>query len=131
MSKAAEKWQYFRDCKPQKRKKLLKKDFAFRIDDIGAGWEYIHFELGGKTVSSFRVSYIGPGVRSFAEEAASMKEKENKEFVFMDEPGQHTVFLSRRKENIYIELPGMDEGFFLRYAMFVEKIMEEFRKYYS
>ena len=42
MSKAAEKWQYFRDCKPQKRKKLLKKDFAFRIDDIGAALPFIH-----------------------------------------------------------------------------------------
>ena len=83
MSKAAAKWQYFRDCKPQKRKKLLKKDFAFRIDDIGAGWEYIHFELGGETVSSFRVSYIGSGVRSFAEESASMKEKENNLRKFM------------------------------------------------
>jgi hypothetical protein len=109
----------------------LKKDFAFCIDDIGAGWEYIRFELGGKTVSSFRASYIGPGVRSFVDEVANMKEKENKEFVFLDEPGQHTVFLSRRRDNIYIELPGMDEGFFIRYNAFADKIMEEYRKYYS
>ena len=131
MSDAAERWQYFRECSPQKRKRMLKKSFAFCIDDIGAGWEYIHFELGGETVSSFRASYIGPGVRAFAETVADLKEKENTEFVFMDEPGEHRVFLSRRKENIYVELPGMEEGFFLRYAAFKDRIMEEYRKYYS
>ena len=130
MSNAAEKWQYFRECSPQKRKRMFKKSFAFCIDDIGAGWEYIHFELSGETVSSFRVSYIGPGVRAFAETVADMKEKENTEFVFLDEPGEHRVFLSRRKDNIYVELPGMEEGFFLRYAVFKDKILEEFRKYY-
>ena len=130
MSSTAEKWQYFRECSPQKRKRMLKRSFAFCIDDIGAGWEYLRFELGGNTVSSFRASYIGPGARAFAEAAANMKEKENTEFVFMDEPGEHRVFLSRRKDNIYVELPGMDEGFFIRYNTFVDKITEEIRKYY-
>ena len=131
MSDAAERWQYFRECSPQKRRRMLKKSFAFCIDDIGAGWEYIHFELSGETVSSFRVSYIGPGVRAFAETVENLKEKENTEFVFMDEPGEHIVFLSRRNDKIYVELPGMEEGFFQRYAVFRDKITEEFRKYYS
>ena len=131
MSDIAEKWEYFRECSPQKRKRMLNKKFAFVIEDVGAGWEYIRFELGGRTVSSFRASYIGPGARAFAEEAADLKEKENREFVFMDEPGEHCVLMSRRKDNIYVELPGMDEGFFLRYRVFVEKIMEEVGKWYS
>lgn len=123
-ARAADKWAYYRECTPKKRKKLSDHEFAFRIDDTGAGWEYVHFELDGKTVSSFRISYIGPDVRSFVECTKNLKEKDFEAFVFLDEPGEHIVLLSRRQEKIYVELPGMEDGFFLRYDMFVEKILE-------
>ena len=75
-------------------------------------------------MSSFRISYIGPDVRAFVECVTALKEKDFEEFVFLDEPGEHHVLLSRRQEKIYIELPGMEDGFFLRYDVFVEKILE-------
>jgi hypothetical protein len=123
-AKAAEKWAYYRESNPKKRKRLSDHTFAFCIDDVGAGWEYVHFELDGKTVSSFRVSYIGPDVRAFVECVTALKEKDFEEFVFLDEPGEHHVILSRRQEKIYVELPGMEGGFFLRYDVFAEKILE-------
>ena len=121
---AADDWEYFRGCNQNKRKKLLRHDFKFCLDDVGAGWEYVHFELDGKDVSSFRISYIGPGVKDFVECATSLKEKENIGFTFYDEPGEHTVFMSRRQDKIYIELPYMDKGFFLRYGAFVKAVSE-------
>ena len=63
-------------------------------------------------------------MRSVAECAKNLKEKDFEAFVFLDEPGEHIVLLSRRQEKIYVELPGMEDGFFLRYDMFVEKILE-------
>ncbi|MCR4747163.1 MAG: hypothetical protein K5836_01685 [Clostridiales bacterium] len=124
MTSDFENWEYFRECSKGKRKRLLDHDFKFCLDDIGAGWEYVHFELDGKNVSSFRISYIGPGVREFVECATSLKEKENNSFTFCDEPGEHVVFMSRRRENIYIELPYMDKGFFLKYDKFISAVSE-------
>lgn len=115
---------------PKDAKKLLDHSFALCIDDIGAGWEYVHFELDGKTVSSFRISYIGPDVQMFVNDVSRLKEKDFLEFVFMDEPGEHPVLVSIRMDNVYIELPGMEDGVFLKYAGFVEQITEELEKNY-
>ena len=127
-ARVAEKWRAFRESSKKTRKKLLDHTFSFCIDDIGAGWEYVHFELDGNTVSSFRISYIGPDVRAFVSSVTSLKEKDFLEIVFMDEPGEHPMLLSRRNDNIYVELPGKVEGFFLKYAMFVSQIVEEYEK---
>ena len=127
----AAKWEYFRKRKSDRKRKLLDHEFAFRVDDVGAGWEYIRFELDGKTVDSFRVSYIGPGVRDFVDSVTGMKEKDFKEVVFYDEPGEHHLLFSRRYGSIYIKLPAMEDGFFLRYDYFADRILEEFRRVYA
>lgn len=127
----SEKWNSFRKSGKAQRKRMLDHSFRFCIDDIGTGWEYIHFELDGKTVDSFRVSYIGATVRDFVSCVTEMKERDFKEIVFMSEPGEYSLLFSRRKELVYIRLPHMEDGFFLRYDVFVESITEEYRKYYS
>lgn len=127
-TRAAERWKHFRESSNKTRKKLLDHSFALCIDDIGAGWEYVHFELDGKTVSSFRISYIGPDLHAFLSVVRNLKEKDFAEVVFMDEPGEHPVLLSRRMDNIYIKLPGMEDGFFMKYAGFVAQITEELEK---
>lgn len=60
--------------------------FSFHIDDIGTGWEYVHFVFDGEEFG-FRISYIGPGISDFAEAMSSLKEKESKIFTWYDEPG--------------------------------------------
>ena len=66
----------------------------------------------------------------FVNDVSRLKEKDLLEFVFMDEPGEHPVLVSRRMDNVYIELPGMEDGVFLKYAGFVEQITEELEKHY-
>ena len=127
----AEKWQYFRTRKSQRKRNLLNHDFAFRVDDVGAGWEYVHFELDGRIVGSYRVSYIGPGVRDFVETVTRMKEKDYQEVVFCDEPGEYVLQFSRRGDNVYIKLPAMEDGFFLKYDAFVDQVTEEFDRVYG
>jgi hypothetical protein len=50
---------------------------------------------------------------------------------YLYEPGEANILFSRRKENIYIEMPHMNDGFFLRYAYFVEKILEGYNRPYQ
>ena len=127
----AERWQYYRTRKSQRKRNLVNHESAFRVDDVGAGWEYVHFELDGKTVGSYRVSYIGPGVRDFVETVTHMKEKDYQEVVFCSEPGEYVLQFSRRGDNIYVWLPSMEDGFFLKYDAFVDQVTEEFNRVYG
>ena len=69
---------------------------------------------------------------AFCEQRAAIrkygKEKDTQEVGYLYEPGEANLLFSRRKENIYIELPHMDDGFFLSYAFFVEKILEGYHR---
>ena len=118
------KWKKFKARKEQ----MLIHTFSFHIDDVGTGWEYIHFELDRKTIAAFRISYIGPGIRSFVEEVTDMKEDETKEIVFYDEPGEHSLIFSRKEEDIYIEIPAGTNGFFMDYGLFRNQILNEYRE---
>ena len=124
------KWEYFKKCSKEKRESLLSHTFAFCIDDIGSGWEYIHFELDGKTAASYRVSYIGPDVHAFFRIVTDMEETDFKKIVFYDEPGEYPLLFSRRNDVIYVKLYGMEDGVFLKYDDFIKQITEEFRKWY-
>ena len=68
-ARAADKWAYYRECTPKKRKKLSDHEFAFRIDDTGAGWEYVHFELDEETSENIR-----RGIRAIKKMEASIDE---------------------------------------------------------
>ena len=129
-ARAAEKWKMFREAGSRKRKRLLDHTFEFCIDDVGSGWEYIHFELDGRSTGTYRVSYIGPDVHAFVNAVTGLKEKDFMEFTFLDEPGQYDLLFSKRQENIYIELDGFEDGFFLRYNYFTEKITEGLHRCY-
>ena len=78
LSRAAEKWNELRPLSGEERRQALNQHaLAFRLDDIGAGWEYVHFELDQKTVEAFRISYIGPDVNFFISELENLKEEDS------------------------------------------------------
>ena len=61
----------------------------------------------------------------------SLKEKNMQEVGYLHETGEANILFARRIENIYIEMPHMNDGFFLRYAYFVEKILEGYNRPYQ
>ena len=119
-------WQSFRDVGREKQTALTDHTFSFHIDDIGTGWEYVHFILDGKEYG-FRISYIGPGVSAFVESVTSLKKKESKEFTWYDEPGEYTWIVSRLEKIVYIEAPWMENGFFLDYEYFKNQILDGYK----
>ena len=127
-ARIAGKWQYFRECSSRRRKKLLDHTFAFYIDyDYGVEDAY-RFELDGKEADVIGLGYAGPRKEDFVKIATRLKEKDLQEVGYLYEPGEADILFSRRKEHIYIELPHMEEGFFLRYDYFVGKILEGYNR---
>lgn len=122
-SRVAEKWKYFRECGGRKRKKLLDHRFAFRVAYDGGVEDAFRFELDGKE-TEIGLGYAGPRKDDFVRIVTNLKEKDLQELGYLYEPGEAELLFSRRKENVYIELPHMEDGFFLRYSYFVEKILE-------
>ena len=121
--RAAEKWNELKRFSEEERKQILnQRTLTFHVDDIGAGWEYIHFELDHQTLLSLRVSYIGPGVDAFLYELNSMKEEDSREIIFCDEPGEYILTISRKKDVFYIELPTMKKGIFQEYPVFLSQV---------
>ena len=120
----AEKWACFRECSRKKRKRLLDHSFAFYIEyDCGVE-DAFRFELDEKEADLVGLGYAGPRKEDFVSIVTNLKEKDLQEVGYLYEPGEANILLSRRNDKIYIELPHMKDGFFLRYAYFVEKILE-------
>ena len=123
-----EKWAYFRECNSRKRKKLLDHSFAFFVEYDSGMEDAFRFELDGKEADLIGLGYAGPRKDDFVRIVTNLKEKDLQEVGYLYEPGEANMLFSRRNDNIYIEMPHMKDGFFLRYAYFVEKIMEGYNR---
>ena len=82
------------------------------------------FERDGEEAALIGLGYAGPRKDDFVRIVTRLKEKDLQEVGYLYEPGEANMLFSRRGENIYIELPYMEDGFFLKYNYFVEKILE-------
>ncbi len=120
-------WQSYRDAGQEKQTELTDHTFSFHIDDIGAGWEYVHFVLDEEGFA-FRISYIGPSVTDFVKSMTTLKKNESKEFTWYDEPDEYTWLVSRLKDIVYVEPPVSVNGFYLKYDYFKDQIMEGYNK---
>ena len=127
-ARVVEKWKYFRECSSKKRKKLLSHSFDFYVEYDWGREDAFRFELDGKEAALVGLGYAGPRSDDFVRIVTNLKEKDLQEVGYLYEPGEENILFSRRKENIYIELPHMEDGFFLRYAYFVQKILEGYNR---
>lgn len=116
-------WQSFKDVGQERQTLLTDHVFSFHIDDIGAGWEYVHFTLDDES-HGCRISYIGPGVSDFVDALTSLDKNQSIIFTWYDEPGEYTWTISRRNDFVYVEAPYAEEGFFLKYDYLRNQIRE-------
>ncbi len=126
-ARIAEKWKSYRESSSRKRKKLRDHTFAFFVEYDSGVEDAFRFRLDdSETVVG--LGYAGPRAHDFVSIVTGLKEKDLKRVGYLYEPGESDLLFSRRKDNIYIELPHMEDGFFLRYSYFVEKIMEGYNR---
>ena len=127
-ARIAEVWKYYRQCSSRKRRKLKDHTFAFFVEyDCGVE-DAFRFELDGEEADLIGLGYAGPRKDDFVRIVTNLKEKDLQEVGYLYEPGEANILFSRRKDNIYIKLPHREEGFFLRYDYFVEKILEGYNR---
>ena len=119
-------WQAFRNVGQEKQTGLTDHIFSFHIDEVGAGWEYVHFILDDEGFG-FRISYIGPSVTDFVKSMTTLKKKESKEFTWYDEPDEYTWIVSRLNDIVYVEPPISEDGFYLKYEYFKDQILEGYK----
>jgi hypothetical protein len=67
-------------------------------------------------------------MEAFVRIVTNLKEKDLQEVGYLYKPGEANMLFSRRNENIYVELPHMEDGLFLRYDYSVEKILEGYHR---
>lgn len=123
----AEKWKCFREYGSRKRKKLLDHTFAFYVEYDCGMEDAFRFELDGEE-HVVGLGYAGPRKDDFVKIVTNLKEKDLQEVGYLYEPGEANLLFSRRREHIYIELPYFENGFFMRYHYFVEKILEGYHR---
>ena len=126
-------WTEFYKKDIETRKRMMDHGFEFIIDDIGSGWEYVRIVLDDDIERSYRVSYIGPTVKSFVRMVMTLEPTEVTEFVWSDEPSyiEYPWVLSRQNDAIYVEAPKIDEGFFLNYDYLKGQIRKGFEEMYK
>ena len=124
----AEKWKYYRECSSKTRKRLKSHTFAFYVEYDSGVEDAFRFELDGEEAALIGLGYAGPRKDDFVRIVTHLKEKDLQEVGYLYEPGEARLLFSRRGDNIYIELPHMKDGFFLRYDYFVEKILEGYNR---
>jgi len=63
-----------------------------------AGWAIAKIDNGEKHVE-FEVSYLHDSLKELAESAIDLKTKNHKSIIFMGEPGEHRLILTKNAEN--------------------------------
>ncbi|MBQ6479193.1 MAG: hypothetical protein IJI44_07505 [Erysipelotrichaceae bacterium] len=126
-------WTEFNNTDPEDRKKIMDHTFEFIIDDIGSGWEYVSIILDEKIKRNYRVSYIGPTVTGFVRTFMTLGLNQTEQFTWLDEPSyiEYPWLLSRQKDVIYVEAPGIKKGFYISYDYLKKQIRKGFEEMYK
>ena len=116
-------WRRFRDSgwRSDLERNAYSHTFEFSVD-YGCGWEYVSYTLDDTEEGYCRVSYIGLDVIDLIRAVEALEFNKPCEFFWFDEPGEYRWFLLRKNEFVYVEAPGIEEGFFLYYDYFLSQL---------
>lgn len=107
-------------------------ELHLKIDDVGAGWEYVSVDLDLEKYASYRVSTsIGPGVRELVKTVFSAGNGRAAEFIWYGEPGTYSWVISRKGSFLYMEIPGIDGGYFFRYFQLRNSLLQDYEAFYG
>ena len=101
-------------------------------DDIIEG---LYIVLDGNTALKYWVNKAviddSHSMKGFARFAFELKEGETKTFAWVTEDGIKEWILSRDKTALYVDIPGLKEGFFVRYWDFRDECFKAYEKRYG
>ncbi len=127
--KGARLWRKYEKLGPKKREEVLRHTFAWSPGRMGrCGWQDLSVSLDGKT-AYYHVSDVGCHSGDAGDDlirwVKSLPPHADGYFSWSREPGSYDWYFSRREDILYMEVPEIRDGVFMRYGDFLRALTEE------
>ena len=116
----SEVWISFDQKTKDEQKKLLSHTFSVSNEGMSFGWDSVEVTLDDHT-SRYRISYIGPEAGALETTVQNLKDSEEADLTWMDEPGAYSWHFERRNDIVYMITPDEDKVF-IRYQQLLKAV---------
>ena len=119
---AAAQWDVYRHSDRRGKLALLRHRFSMYIAHADSAYEILHITLDDTelkyAVNQAAVIGDSHSIKEFARFLFTIKEGETKTFAWLTSHGKRNWILSRDEAALYVGIPEIREGFFIRYWQF-------------
>ena len=123
--KTARLWRRFHKKPAESREKLLRHTLEYSAGAMGRnGWQDISISVDGVS-AHYHISDIGDDSDDYLDFVEKLPPEADTWFSWSREPGSYDWYFSRRGELLYVEIPDIPTGIFIRYDDFVRGIHED------
>ena len=131
-----EPWERYRRADRREKLALLRHSFSMYIAHADKTYEDLHIVLDGHTELKYMINKAAAvsddyTVRGFVRFVFALGEGETKTFAWVTADGIKEWILSRDDAVLYVNVPGLGEGFFIRYLEFRDECFAAYEKRYG
>ena len=132
----AEPWERYRRADRREKLALLRHSFSMYIPHADRGYEFLRIVLDDRAELEYSVNKAAAvsddyTLRGFVRFVFALKEGETKLFTWVTAHGNKEWILSRDDAVLYVNAPGLGEGFFIRYLEFRDECFAAYEKRYG
>ena len=131
-----EPWERYRRADRREKLALLRHSFSMYIPNADRGYEFLRIVLDDRAELEYSVNKAAAvsddyTLRGFVRFVFALKEGETKTFAWVTADGIKEWILSRDDAVLYVNAPGLGEGFFIRYLEFRDECFAAYEKRYG
>ena len=131
-----EPWERYRRADRREKLALLRHSFSMYIPHADRGYEFLRIVLDDHAEQEYSVNKAAAvsddyTLRGFVRFVFALKEGETKTFAWVTADGIKEWILSRDDAVLYVNAPGLGEGFFIRYLEFRDECFAAYEKRYG
>ena len=132
----AEPWERYRRADRREKLALLRHSFSMYIPHADRGYEFLCIVLDDRAELEYSVNKAAAvsddyTLRGFVRFVFALGEGETKTFAWVTADGIKEWILSRDDAVLYVNAPGLGEGFFIRYLEFRDECFAAYEKRYG
>ena len=131
-----EPWERYRRADRREKLALLRHSFSMYIPHADRGYEFLRIVLDDRAELEYSVNKAAAvsddyTLRGFVRFVSALGEGETKTFAWVTADGIKEWILSRDDAVLYVNAPGLGEGFFIRYLEFRDECFAAYEKRYG
>ena len=136
LQRACKQWDRYSCADWEGKLCLMRHSFSVKIVHTNEFAEFVSYALDGKKIQEFRLprpggDESGSFVRDFVRFVFSLGPGETKLFRLIKGKSEFTWLLSREGWTLYVDAPGISDGFFIRYGVFRDAWFAEYERVYG